>query len=208
MRIRDKIMSSSNDFQRLVLPRIQKDNIIPGIIRSVSVEGKQSHLNWCLDTIAGVDVVLIVKRPPPLKSVAVGLASRVQYGKNYQTWTTRVCFFGKSGVSWNTELQKRTQQIREDAAIRPTWNCHAYMDKKGGRLLSLAVARTDDFLGPIYQKIDRWLSYSPWAIGKIESLSVGDQIECPSGVIRRTNNAAFLVIDWDSRHHYVENIDL
>tara|TARA_S200002703_G_scaffold158399_1_gene168660 strand:+ start:785 stop:1411 length:627 start_codon:yes stop_codon:yes gene_type:complete len=205
MMVQDEIEIASHDFHRLVLPRIQKDNIIPGIIESICVEGIQSPLNWCLDAIAGIDVMLIIERPPPLKSVAVGLASRIQYGVNYQTWTVRMCRFGVDGVSWNTELQKRAQQIKDGAAIRPTWNCHAYIDARGGRLLSLAVARTDDFFGSIYQGIVQWLKGAPWAIRKIETLRSGSQLKCPLGIIRRTKNAAFLVVDWDPQRHYAEN---
>ncbi len=87
-----------------------------------------------LDQIAGYDG-LQVWRP-----VMRGFALRVQWKKNYRTFTIRE---GRPSNA-RTEYDKRVEAIEhsDDGYMFPHWTIQAYMDHPGGDIFSIGLAKT------------------------------------------------------------------
>lgn len=73
-----------------------------------------------------------------------GLASRVQWGEARRTFTIRTRSKGRG----ETELEKRARAIenRENGHLFPHLTVQAYLDQRGGKLLSAAVIKTTDLI--------------------------------------------------------------
>lgn len=97
-----------------------------------SAETSDNEVLRKVDVLSGVD--LIVER----KGHLFGVASRVQFGINYQTFTIRKQ--RQSGTK--TELEKRIEAIKL-GAIYPKWTLQMYCDE-GNDVLGLAVCLTSD----------------------------------------------------------------
>jgi len=78
-----------------------------------------------------------------------GIASRVQWGKNWGTFTVRKRRF--SGAK--TEYEKRKEAIKNGSYVYPYLTCQAYIEKETFSLHGGAVARTSD----IFKTIERGL---------------------------------------------------
>jgi len=96
------------------------------------------HLGWlvALDTCSGIDAFQML----PSGHVLRGIASRIQYGRSYPTFTLR--YKRSSGAT--TEFEKRLYAIRHGAQgyLYPHLTIHAYMSGPGGQLLAAAVTET------------------------------------------------------------------
>lgn len=101
----------------------------------VQVEGEDNAACKILDQSCGIDYLLT----SPKSSLILGIASRVQYGKNYRTFTVRKS--RESGVL--TEYQKRQQAISL-GAIYPKYTMQAYV--QGEEIDGLAIVRTADLI--------------------------------------------------------------
>lgn len=71
-----------------------------------------------------------------------GIACRVQWERDYRTFTIRIS--RPSGAE--TEYQKRLSVLkrRDEGFLYPYWTIQAYLDRPGGTLLSVAVAKTTE----------------------------------------------------------------
>ncbi|MDY6776349.1 hypothetical protein ACEU6E_10775 (plasmid) [Halorutilales archaeon Cl-col2-1] len=140
MSFSDDLKSSANAFEKVVYPEIEGEidgnEIIP--VENVHTE---SDVQKLLDTRAGIDALVRDE-----KGRLYGVASRVQYGADWGSFTVRG--FRSSGSK--TEYRKRIEEIEGDKhAIYPYYTCQAYV--KEGRLLNAAVCKTQDLIEYIDQ---------------------------------------------------------
>jgi len=137
--------------------------ILGGKIVQTEGNGEVGHL---LDIHAGIDALLI----HPQFGV-LGIAVRIQYDKNWRTFTVRM----KRETQVRTEFAKLLA-AQVNGGITPKLMVQAYVDRENGRLLGAAVAQTED----VYQCI---------ASGPCETRQTSDD---------QIGRAAFHVVDWDT----------
>lgn len=133
--VQGDLSQSSADFVRVVWPVIKQH--CPELHESVLrlVEGHtHTTIAYELDVCAGIDAY---------QRTAFGLrgiSSRVQWGTNYQTFMVRLS--RPNGAA--TEYIKRltTLKRRAEGFLYPYWTVQAYLNRPGGTLLSVAVAKT------------------------------------------------------------------
>ena len=135
---------SSADFVRVVWPVVQAycGELQGSDLRMVEGHGSQP-IAQDLDMHAGIDAY-------QRTSVGLrGIASRVQWWTNYQTFTVRIS--RPNGVL--TEYIKRLMTItrRQEGFLYPYWTIQAYLDEPGGQLLSVGVAKSIE----LYPYIER-----------------------------------------------------
>jgi hypothetical protein len=128
---------SLQDFAQVVWPALQTHcpPLRCGELRLVEREPKHA-LSRDLDAVAGIDAY-------QRTTLALrGIAFRVQWGENHRTFTVRESRPNGS----TTEYRKRLFAIRyrEQGYLYPFWSIHAYLDKPGGNLLAVAVAKTSE----------------------------------------------------------------
>ena len=99
------------------------------------VEGRDNEVCQVLDMSCGVDYLLVSGGC----DMIYGAASRVQYGKNYRTFTVRKS--RESGAI--TEYEKKALAIR-NRAICPKYSIHAYVSDE--EVLGLAITKTEDLI--------------------------------------------------------------
>lgn len=92
-----------------------------------------------LDLLCGIDVWQTIKG-----AGARGIASRVQRG-NFDTFTIR--YQRDSGST--TEYEKRKEAIDTGKFIYPYLTCHAYVNAKTEKLLSVGLVKTVDLFGTL-----------------------------------------------------------
>lgn len=120
-----------------------KDNYLPKLISGKihSAENSDVEIVKLLDVVSGVDY--IAENEHGLR----GIATRVQWGTPYNTFTIR----SERHTGNCTELEKRLYQI-ENGYIYPSLTLQAYFDnRKENNLLSIGVIKTKD-LYRIYQE--------------------------------------------------------
>jgi len=110
------------------------------VVEGITIE----EMAKLLDTLAGIDVWYINK----LNGMR-GIASRIQTGPNYRTFTIR----NKRRSGAKTEYEKRKIAI-EKGYLYPYLTVQAYVSDND-RLLSFAIAKTED----IIDAIDNGLCY-------------------------------------------------
>ena len=154
---------SQSDFIRLLQKPLEQ--LLEGNIVSTECEETVARL---LDIRAGIDAIL--DHP---KFGLHGMGIRIQYGRNYRTFTIRK----QRETQAKTEYAKYADAMLEDA-MKTKLSIHAYIDEKSGALHGAAIALTRD----IYGCIDRGLSDV--------RVTGNDQI----------GRAAFYVVDWDTLH--------
>jgi hypothetical protein len=111
-----------------------KDNELQKIIKGKihTIENKDNEILMLLDTKSGIDYI----RENDLGMQ--GIASRVQWGKNWDTFTIRT----KRHTGTKTELSKRLEQIK-NGYFYPAFTLQAYFDNKQDmNLLSIAITKT------------------------------------------------------------------
>jgi hypothetical protein len=113
-----------------------KDTVLPKIISGKihCIEKSNDEILLLFDRISGVDYIR--QNEHGLQ----GIAARVQWGFNYNTFTIRMQ--RKTGAK--TELEKRIEQIK-NGYIYPAYTLQAYFDnRKENNLLSIAIIKTID----------------------------------------------------------------
>ena len=101
------------------------------------VEGDTADpLRFDLDALEGIDA--FQRGTYALR----GLASRVQWGTDYQTFTVRIA---RSNGSL-TEFEKRLEVLHhlEQGYLYPFWTIQAYVSRPGGVFYSVGATRTTD----------------------------------------------------------------
>lgn len=116
----------------------------------ISTELEGGKLAEIFDTYAGIDAVHV------WRNNVRGVAVRVQWGKNYKTFTIRY----KRHTGAPTEYAKRLSAIRgNDGALYPYLTIQAYADKRSaGNLLGYAIVKTAD----LYEYVENRLSSDPY----------------------------------------------
>lgn len=154
-------MNESRDaFERYLRQPLEK--ILDG--RIVQSEGN-GEVGKLLDTQAGIDALLVHPRFGVL-----GIAVRIQYDKNWRTFTVRM----KRETQARTEFSKLLA-AQTNGGITPKLMVHAYVDREKQTLLGAAVAKVED----VYQCIASELC---------ETRQTSDD---------QIGRAAFYVVDWD-----------
>lgn len=142
--MRDSTQSAA-DFVRVVWPAVQRTcaELRESTLRMV--EGNaQNHIAYELDVYAGIDAY---------QRTAFGLrgiTSRVQWGKDYHTFTVRI----ERPNGARTEYGKRITSLQQDneGFLYPFWTIQAYIDRPGGTLLSAGLAKTRELYHSIEQR--------------------------------------------------------
>ena len=124
---------------RLSMKYVEQAAPIVGLLMSgwelVPVEGQTNEVCRVLDMECGIDYLLYSK----YSGQVYGLASRVQYGRNYRTFTVRK--ERESGAK--TEYRKRIEASTY-GGLSPYYTMQAYV--KDGEINGLALVKTEDLL--------------------------------------------------------------
>lgn len=133
----ESLQQSCDDFNRLIKPiaEVKLDG------RFDLVENMADEMKRALDIQAGVDLWL-VQNTGGIR----GVASRVQRGKNWRTFTIRK--ERRTGVE--TEYAKRREALNNEL-LYPALTLHGYVTADGEALLGFAVAQTRDLIAMIEQ---------------------------------------------------------
>lgn len=131
------LRDSAKDFVEIAWPRIKTLPLIGGGELQPVEASSDAEFAKTLDMLAGIDAWQVLTSPGAMR----GLASRVQWGHPYNSFTVRVAL--PSGA--DTEYHKRIRALenRELGYLYPHLTVQAYLDKRGGKLLSAAVVRTE-----------------------------------------------------------------
>lgn len=114
------------------IKNIITENLISGTIHTI--EQSDNEILMKLDIKSGID--FIVEKEEGLQ----GIASRVQWGKAWDTFTIRAVRCTGS----ETELSKRLRQI-DGGYFYPAYTMQAYFDnRESNNLLSIGVVKTKD----------------------------------------------------------------
>jgi len=137
------IGDSAKDFLNIVWPRVSQLPIIGGgklkPVESVTEKG----FGIKLDTLAGIDAWQVTENPSGIR----GIASRVQWvggKKRYDSFTIRT----ELASGNETEMQKRLRAINnpEEGCLYPHLTVQAFLNEKGGKLLSVAAIKTKELV--------------------------------------------------------------
>lgn len=153
---------------RLSMKYVKQAAPIIGLLMSgwelIPVEGQANEVCRMLDMECGIDYLLYAK----YSGQVYGLASRVQYGRNYRTFTVRK--ERESGAK--TEYKKRVAS-QDYGGLSPQYTMQAYV--KDGEINGLALVKTEDLL---------------------KFIEKGLADEGKTGV-NRDGQATFYICDWD-----------
>jgi len=182
--ILDGLSNSASDFANIVWPSISSaqgiggGQIIP--VEAVSSEEFSSEL----DVLAGVDAWQIVANNRGVR----GIASRIQWGRDYRSFSIR--YSTPSGAE--TEFQKRLRALSnpDEGYLFPHLTVQAFLDKKGGQLLSVAAIPTRHLIEQA-QRLIEW--------GRMEGGS-----DSRFGVRSSPDGRSFLYMSWQ----YLANSDV
>ncbi len=130
------LSQSASDFQRIVWPIASAFPLVGGgLLRPVEAVATADFKDD-LDLLAGIDAWQVDRGIPMMR----GLASRVQWGGRYDTFSIRYRL--PSGQP--TEFAKRLISIqnKDKGHLFPHFTVQAYLARQGGDLLSCAVVET------------------------------------------------------------------
>lgn len=131
------LSQSAADFQNVVWPVVSQFPLVGGgMLRPVEAVATADFKDD-LDLLAGIDAWQVDRGIPMMR----GLASRVQWGGRYDTFSIRYRL--PSGQP--TEFAKRVTSIQNKGKghLFPHFTVQAYLDQAGGKLLSCAVIETE-----------------------------------------------------------------
>jgi hypothetical protein len=140
----EALSKSAKDFIQIVYPQIQNWFKKGKLVEVQAVTN--SEMSILLDQLAGIDAWYIETN----KGIR-GLASRVQYEGNYQTFTVRK----ERETGARTEFEKLKYAINNNC-VYPYWFCQAYL--KYGQIQSVALCKTVDLINYIEQGKE-WKDY-------------------------------------------------
>lgn len=131
------LSKSAADFHNVVWPVASQLPLVGGgILRPVEAVAT-AEFKDDLDLLAGIDAWQVDRGIPMVR----GLASRVQWGGRYDTFSIRY----RLASGQPTEFAKRLISIRNKnlGHLFPQLTVQAYLDHQGGNLLSCAVVETE-----------------------------------------------------------------
>jgi hypothetical protein len=143
------LSDSARDFQAIVWPQVAQLPLVGGgTLRPVEAVAATSFKDE-LDLLAGIDAWQIQHSPSGIR----GLASRVQWGHDHYSFSIRTAL--PSGKE--TEYQKRLRAIEnaEEGLLYPHLTIQAYLDRKGGKLLSAAAIKTVELIKAAQSLVER-----------------------------------------------------
>ena len=188
----DKLNAATDSFKRYVEPQLYNSNLFdPNNSYVIVCEGDSDDLKTQLDRYAGIDMVTIDNQSQTVQ----GIASRVQTGMCYRTFTIRAI---TDNGSIDTELKKRSLAIR-NGDMYPTWTIQAYICNN-----NLDDTKVDCTVG-VVRTIDLF-NYILDQITKVEGIHhTADLIDLlrhrfnigSIGVRNNPYGAVFLTCDWD-----------
>lgn len=187
----DRLNAVTADFQKYVEPQLYDSGMFdPDNSYVVVCEGDQDDLKTKMDMYAGIDMCTIDKE----HQVVQGIASRIQWGTCWRTFTIRA--LTDSG-SFDTELKKRSMAIKK-GDMYPTWTMQAYIrhdlqdDTK--ILCTIGIIRTVDLFDYVMGEItDQHFTGDEFFDALQNQFSIGE-------VDVRKNyagGAVFLTCNWD-----------
>ena len=136
----EQLSDSANDFQNVVWPKVSGLPLVGGgSIRPVEAVAEKDFKDE-LDLLSGIDAWQIHHAPSTIR----GIASRVQWGECYQSFSVRTRL--PSGNE--TEFQKRQYAIqnKENGHLYPHLTIQAFLNTRGGSLLAAAAIKTVDLI--------------------------------------------------------------
>ena len=189
----DKLTAATQSFQKYVEPQLYASGLFDPNNSQVTVcEGSTDDLKSKMDIYAGIDMCTIDNQ----KHTVQGIASRVQKGYCYRTFTIRAI---TDNGSLDTELKKRALAIK-NGDMYPTWTVQAYIadnptnDTKVD--CTVGVVRTTDLFDYIFKQAANVAGiHDTHAL--IDELLHGYGIGSV-GIRHNPTGAVFLTCDWDS----------
>jgi hypothetical protein len=136
--LEQQLSASAADFQNIVWPEIRRVPLISGgTIRPVEAVTAGQFAQE-LDLLAGIDAWQKLEQPIPALR---GIASRVQWGGQYDSFTIRLT----SRFGAPTEFDKRLYAVqnRDSGVLFPHITVQAYLLEPGSTLLSAAAITTE-----------------------------------------------------------------
>ncbi|AKJ28711.1 hypothetical protein [Caldimonas brevitalea] len=143
------LSDSARDFQDIVWPQVSRLPLVGGgTLRPVEAVAA-SNFRDELDLLAGIDAWQIQHSSSGIR----GLASRVQWGRDHDSFSIRL----KLPSGKETEYHKRLHAIerKDEGFLFPHLTIQAFLDKKGGRLLSAAAIKTEDLMAAAQSLVER-----------------------------------------------------
>ena len=178
--VSDNLTKSAQDFINIVWPAISSHPIVGGG-KLTSIEQVDST-DWqkIFDLLSGIDAWQLLNG----KGIR-GIASRVQWKENRETFTIGFSFHG----SQSTEYSKRLHAIKDEedlGLLYPKLTIQAFLDDHNGNLLSACVINTKDLILEVEKQLQ---------IGKSSRAGNGSDF----GILTNPkSDKRFIYISWSS----------
>ena len=172
------LSQSAADFQNVVWPVVSRFPLVGGgTLRPVEAVATADFKDD-LDLLAGIDAWQVDRGIPMMR----GLASRVQWGGRYDTFSIRYRL--PSGQP--TEFAKRLTSIqnKDKGHLFPYFTVQAYLDQAGGNLLSCAVIETEALFS-VAQDMDN------------KGIFKNSYYQDKFGIKTLSNGTEFIYLRWD-----------
>lgn len=147
----DKLTQATADFQHYVEPQLYNSGMFdPNNSYVVACEGDTDDLKSKMDMYAGIDMCTIDTK----NQVVQGVASRIQYGHCWETFTIRT---KTDRGNYETELFKRLRAVK-NGDMYPTWTIQSYIEpddedpKK--KLCTVGIVRTYDLFDFVSEQLN------------------------------------------------------
>ena len=187
-----KLTQSTERFQKYVEPQLYDSGLFdPNNSYVVVCEGDDDDLKSKLDRYAGIDMCTIDTN----KQVVQGIASRVQTGPCYRTFTIRAI---TDNDSLSTEFKKRAEAIK-NGDMYPTWTIQAYIsenpDNDSQLICTVGVVRTVELFNYLMAQFDgeNIVSWGDF-YNMLQTRYSIKEVEIKTAF---TGGAVFLACDWD-----------
>lgn len=197
-----KLTKSTEDFKKYVEPQLYDSGLFnPDTSYLVTCEGANDDLRTKMDMYAGIDMCTVDMQ----NQCVQGIASRIQRGRCYNTFTVRAI---TDNGSLETEFRKRSLAIT-NGNMYPTWTVQAYvyddLDDPDKEICTAGIIRTTDLFDYIINQLKgkglhTWqdfidMLHNNYSIGEID-------VRCIPG------GAIFLSCDWNTIQHHGINVDV
>lgn len=146
-----KLAEATADFKKYVEPQLYNSGLFnPRDCYVVVCEGDKDDLKSKMDIYAGIDMCTIDRA----NQVVQGVASRIQHGNCWRTFTVRAI---TDNGSFETELKKRSRAIK-NGDMYPTWTMQAYIssdiDDPTKIQCTVGIVRTVDLFNYILEHLN------------------------------------------------------
>lgn len=189
----DKLTASTEKFQKYVEPQLYSSGLFdPKNSYVIICEGDSDDLKSKMDRFAGIDMCTVDTH----NQVVQGIASRVQTGSCYNSFTIRAV---TDNGSLDTEFRKRAKAIT-NGDMYPTWTVQAYVtpypEDESKVTCTVGIVRTTELFSYMMSQFENenfqtWQDFYDAMTSRfnIGELSIKQII---------SGGAIFLVCDWDA----------